>query len=453
MIEAQTPISIIIPTLNEAGNIPRLFRRIYRSLSRAGIPFEIIVVDDHSTDNTARLVMGAPDRYNARLLMKQGDSGKAQSLLEGFAAARYELLCMIDGDLQYPPEAIAVMHHKMQYCDADAVVTERVQNDTGWTRRLSTKVFQLVFTRFLFGINYDTQSGLKLFKRSVLRNLQLSPSPWTFDLEFIVRALEQDYTVMSQPISFAERQAGVPKVKLVSAAFEIASRSFSLWRHTATKHVKLRYRRLQPMQQWFQNSLTATFLGISLLALGFVVPAGIATAEPGHGWSWPAANHRSSQYGQDHRDDNRGHGGTDHDEQALHQPRSAPATAKPATPSPPTPATPAPAAQPSPSEPAADAAAAATTEPTPAQTAAPSSIPSSTSTPATTPAAAVRQAAKHNVTYYAATRLSGPANDTLRGVTRNSLLAGGLLIAAALAAPLAKSLAGKKPYKKQLQWR
>lgn len=243
------PISIVIPTLNEADNLDPLFKRINESLTSAEIPYEIIVIDDHSTDSTAQIAKSAPAEYNVQFHTKEGTPGKAHSLMEGFAIAQYELVCMIDGDLQYPPEAIKLMYHKLQYCEADIVLTERIDNKTSPLRRLMSYTFNTVFTRMLFGINYDTQSGLKLFRKSILKTINIDPSPWTFDLEFIVRALEHNYVIVSQQISFSERNAGTPKLHVLSATKEIATGSLKLWRNSSSKRIKLSYQRSEVLQR------------------------------------------------------------------------------------------------------------------------------------------------------------------------------------------------------------
>src|ERR1700722_16975101 len=102
-------ISIIIPTLNESGNIGRLIERIDTVLSYQHISYEIIVVDDHSTDTTRAVVKRLSGRFPVILKTKQGNPGKAQSLIEGFTYAKYDIVCMIDADLQYDPEVIPSM--------------------------------------------------------------------------------------------------------------------------------------------------------------------------------------------------------------------------------------------------------------------------------------------------------------------------------------------------------
>jgi dolichol-phosphate mannosyltransferase len=432
MKQTMQPISVIVPTLNEEGNLAPLFRRIHTTLSSSRIPYEIIVVDDYSTDHTAQIVRGANPRYNVRLLMKQGRPGKAFSLLEGFKAAENDLICMIDADLQYPPEAIKLMYHKLQYCEADVVITERIQNEAGPVRRLTSYVFNLLFTRMLFGIRYDTQSGLKLFHKNVLKTLNLEPSPWTFDLEFIVRALEQNYVVVSQTIPFAKRNSGVPKLHLMSATAEIASQSFFLWRRTSIKRVRLSYKHSQGLQQglnWLFVLIAGTFL------LG-VLPAGHASA----------AQNRSDRTVQDQRRASRSDD-TDRQPatQAIKKAVSA-VTAPPATVS---------ASQEQPTEP---------TAPTPAAT--PASSTSSTSSSAavntgaaTTPAATMPAtqntaagtglsegedgSAAKTVRYYPASKLSSTKTERLLKIALIVFEAGAALIGIGILAAGIRKLAGK----------
>jgi glycosyltransferase involved in cell wall biosynthesis len=242
MNDVNQPLSIIVPTLNEVDNLELLLSRIDASLSSARIGYEVVLVDDHSSDGTVDLARKLAAYYPIRIFEKEGKRGKAYSLLEGFDHAEYELVCMIDADLQYPPEAIAAMYKELTTHNADLVITKRIEQQTSLLRQLSTKVFNLVFTRLLFGIHYDTQSGLKLFKKQILQHMVLSPSPWSFDLEFIVRALENDDKIMSHDIQFGERYAGQAKVHVLAASVELAKASLKLRRDTSVKRVRLHYK-------------------------------------------------------------------------------------------------------------------------------------------------------------------------------------------------------------------
>ena len=232
-------LSVIVPTLDEDANIKELIARISHPLDAANIDHEIVIIDDHSEDHTQdRIKSLSKRRRNLRLFTKRGNPGKAQSLLEGFKRAKNPVLCMIDADLQYPPEAIVPMYKLLIEESADVVVTERIKSKTSFMRRMSSKIFNTVFTRWMFGINFDSQSGLKLFKKSVLNNIELRPSPWSFDLEFIVRSLEKKYKIVNYRIPFSERKNGEAKVGILSTTLELAKASIKLRRHSSKKLIK-----------------------------------------------------------------------------------------------------------------------------------------------------------------------------------------------------------------------
>src|SRR3989338_10227326 len=109
MIKINQNISIIIPAWNEAGNIALLVETIAKALTGNGIIYELIVVDDNSTDTTAEILKELTSNFPISVYLKKGKKGKAQSLLEGFTYAKYDLVGFIDADLQYPAEAIPKM--------------------------------------------------------------------------------------------------------------------------------------------------------------------------------------------------------------------------------------------------------------------------------------------------------------------------------------------------------
>ena len=215
-------LSIVVPALNEAGNILRLIERIDRALAPLGVAYEVVVVDDHSTDGTGDLVRQASAHYPVSLICKRGRRGKAQSLLEGFAQARYDLVALIDADLQYPPEALPEMIAIVCQGSADVVVAERIDLRPSPIRRLLSRSFSFIFVRLLHGMKCDAQSGLKLFRREVLDHIELGePSPWSFDLDFLVGARAAGYQTAQTAVVFEERLSGESKVGLLSTSWEI----------------------------------------------------------------------------------------------------------------------------------------------------------------------------------------------------------------------------------------
>src|SRR3954447_6092808 len=98
-------ISILVPTLNEAGNLPELLRRTDAAL--AGRAYEVIVIDDQSTDDTPAVVADLAARYPVRLHVRPtAYGGLSGAVLEGMRLARGRVFVVMDADLQHPPEKV-----------------------------------------------------------------------------------------------------------------------------------------------------------------------------------------------------------------------------------------------------------------------------------------------------------------------------------------------------------
>ena len=125
--------------------------------------------------------------------------------------------------------------------DADVALSQRHDSDAGIIRNLMSNVFNFVFVRSLFGINYDTQSGLKVFKNSTYSGMELRPSQWSFDLEFIVAALQKRSKILTHDIKFGERNSGEAKVDVIKSSFELAKSSVLLRMRVSGKRVREAY--------------------------------------------------------------------------------------------------------------------------------------------------------------------------------------------------------------------
>src|SRR3989344_5885999 len=135
-------VSIVVPCFAEKENIAELCERIHRSLAPY-CEFEIIFVDDKSTDGTWELLGELANKYPIRAFRKVGKRGKAYSLVQGFAQAKFDLVAMIDADLQYPPEAILPMILKLG--EVDIVVSSRGEDRGNSLRRVSSRAFIKIF--------------------------------------------------------------------------------------------------------------------------------------------------------------------------------------------------------------------------------------------------------------------------------------------------------------------
>lgn len=213
-------ISIIVPAKNEMGNIVPLVARINSALSGL-VDYEVIFVDDYSSDTTKEEIKSiAQVHTRIRYVANDGKKGKAFALLKGFSQARAPILAMIDADLQYPPEAIYPMY-KMVMNGVGVVVANREQRDESWKRRVMSETFRDIFGKRLHKMDVDVQSGLKVFRTSLLEHVSFTPKPWTFDLNFLLTSRMAGYDIDSYDIEFKNRVTGKSKVKTLQTIWEI----------------------------------------------------------------------------------------------------------------------------------------------------------------------------------------------------------------------------------------
>ncbi len=227
MKKSINPVSIIIPTFNEEANIEVLVKRVHDSLSKEKITYELIFVDDNSTDGSQNLIKNIALLYPVILHIKQGKKGKAYSILEGIAYAQFENIAMIDADLQYPPEAIPEMLGMLS--DSDVIVANRKKYKASFLRRVMSRSFRHVVGKGMFGFKHDIQSGLKVFKKKVWETVSFTPSSsWAFDLEFLQRARESGHIISDLDIDFAERKKGASSIHFIKSSVPVALSAISL---------------------------------------------------------------------------------------------------------------------------------------------------------------------------------------------------------------------------------
>ncbi|HWP93494.1 MAG TPA: glycosyltransferase family 2 protein [Thermodesulfobacteriota bacterium] len=215
----QLLFSLIIPTYNERQNIIPLVQRVTLVLSKITDDFEIIVVDDDSPDKTWELVedLSKKNPY-LRVIRRFEEKGLAKSVVQGWEEARGEILGVMDGDLQHPPEVLPALISSILDTDADIAVASR--NVTGggvsdWSlvRRFISWGGACIATFMLPGILKmvrDPMSGYFLIKRSVVQSVNLKPEGYKILLEVLAKGEYQ--TIIEVPYTFEERKEGGSKL-------------------------------------------------------------------------------------------------------------------------------------------------------------------------------------------------------------------------------------------------
>ncbi len=139
-------ISVVIPLLNESSLVAELIRETTDSLQLTSEAFEIICIDDGSTDNTvAKLLQFKEQNNSVKIISLSRNFGLQAALTAGLDFAKGDYVVMMDGDFQDPPELIPVLLKKIQDTGADIVSAVREQRNEKFPRRIYTGVFHQIF--------------------------------------------------------------------------------------------------------------------------------------------------------------------------------------------------------------------------------------------------------------------------------------------------------------------
>jgi dolichol-phosphate mannosyltransferase len=215
-------LAVVIPTLNEAGNMSPLLNRLKTALDPAGIDYELIVVDDDSQDGTAEIVRDlAKQDSRVRVLVRKGRRGLAGAVIHGWANTDASLLGVIDGDLQHPPEVLPDLLNAVLKDDNDIAIASRYATTTKdgmseWSRaRLLISRASTLATAPLQRKNVrvkDPMSGFFIVRRACIEGIDLQPQGFKILLEILVKGRIQ--SAVEVPFRFATRQSGKSKADL-----------------------------------------------------------------------------------------------------------------------------------------------------------------------------------------------------------------------------------------------
>src|SRR3954467_12141299 len=122
--QADVDVSVIVPALNEAANLPALAQRVDAAMR--GTSYELIVVDDGSTDGTPKVCAALAQRFPLELLVRpEPQAGLSGAVLDGFARAHGDVLVVMDADLQHPPERIPALLAALEEPGVDVALGSR----------------------------------------------------------------------------------------------------------------------------------------------------------------------------------------------------------------------------------------------------------------------------------------------------------------------------------------
>ena len=189
-------ILILIPAYNEERNI----KRVVESVKREN--YNVLVIDDGSDDKTSECARNA----GAELIRLEENQGKGTALRKGFEYANkkgYNAVAIIDGDGQHNVSELKNLVSAFSENGTDIVIGSRMTDlrKMPLIRRVTNKVMSKIVSMLAKNRIHDSQSGFRIIKTTVLKNIKLTTSNYDTESEMLIRAGRKGYTIKETPIS------------------------------------------------------------------------------------------------------------------------------------------------------------------------------------------------------------------------------------------------------------
>lgn len=216
-MQAEPDLSVVFPVYNEEENVPVLLDEIGRALDGKGWSYEIVAVDDGSTDRSLEALRAARAKHpTLRILTFTRNSGQTAALDAAWRAARGRYVVSLDADLQNDPADIPKMFEELRASGADMVIGVRVNRHDTWSRRMQSRIGNGVRNWITRDRITDTGCSLKLVSREAVQRVKLFTGMHRF-LPTLVRM--EGYKVIEMPVNHRARRFGVSKYGALNRAF------------------------------------------------------------------------------------------------------------------------------------------------------------------------------------------------------------------------------------------
>lgn len=225
-------LSIVIPFYNEEENVADVVSGLNMELSKNKINYEMVLVNNGSTDNTQVIIKSFRNKNNR---IKQIDislnEGYGWGIMNGLDASRGEYIGFIDGDNQVGPEQVILAFNAIRKSNADICISRRNNRQDNLKRKLISRLYNIMLNlTFLLNLK-DVNSKPKLMRSKIYKDMEISSKDWFIDTEMLIKAKKMNCRIVEIPIRHNQRMKGKSKVKfMVIAEFlsNIIKRRFRL---------------------------------------------------------------------------------------------------------------------------------------------------------------------------------------------------------------------------------
>lgn len=213
-------ITVIIPAFNEKKTIREIIARV----KKTNLIDEILVVDDGSQDGTREILSELDEKGEIRAIFHQKNQGKGAAVRTGIQNARGEVIIIQDADLEYDPREYPNLIRPIQEGIADVVYGSRF---LGAARRpilfwnmVANKILTMITNILYNNILSDMETGYKVFKRELVKDIPLHSRRFEFEPEFTAKILKRKIRIFEVPITFNPRDYSEGKKIKMWDAFE-----------------------------------------------------------------------------------------------------------------------------------------------------------------------------------------------------------------------------------------
>lgn len=213
MINLETSkLSIIIPCYNEINTIDKIIQKIKNSLSNYNYPnYEIIIVDDNSNDGTMEKLRKYDLDDKMKIHFHEKNLGKGGAIQSAIKFVTGDLIIIQDADLEYDPFDYPKLLLPFVETDADVVYGSRFLGGGKYTRihffwhYLANKIITFICNLFTNLNLTDVETGYKVFKSSILKNIVLVENSFSFEPEVTIKLAKRKYKFYEVPITYNGR--------------------------------------------------------------------------------------------------------------------------------------------------------------------------------------------------------------------------------------------------------
>jgi len=220
-------ISVIIPFFNEEGNVAPLIKELVAELRSSDFQFEIICIDDGSTDNTRNELLKQSREYpEVKLVAHKSNFGQSAAYATGFLFAKGNIAVTMDGDMQYYPEDLLFLVQELKNHDVDAVCGIRKNRKDKLLKKIPSKLGNILRRLILKDHITDMGCTLRAIKKEVLKEIPVFNGMHRF-LPSILRF--QGYRVLEREVRHRPRLYGKSKYGIWDRLFGYFLDCFGVW--------------------------------------------------------------------------------------------------------------------------------------------------------------------------------------------------------------------------------